>query len=269
MTAVILMGLVAPPKEAAAQARELTTVERAELPVYPQMDQTSPVVDTLLRGDLVEIDRAATPEGAAWCRITQIGGKGTSGYVPCDALRQGSPKPSQALQFVEEARRKSTPTATRPKVLSEGRYSIQVASLLLEKNARSLTQRLEKLGYTPDIRKTTGRIMHHQVYVGEFASREEVERTARGLNVDGFPSTVVTLQGDKFTLQAGSFLRLNEAIDLAHNLETKKYTTKIVSEPVPTPVHQVRVGKYENRTEALTALEALKREGFAPLIVRH
>ncbi|MFQ5962036.1 MAG: hypothetical protein ACE5MG_11630, partial [Candidatus Methylomirabilales bacterium] len=85
IAAVILMGLAAAPKGAEAQARELTTVERAELPVYPQMDRTSPVVDTLMRGDLVEIDRAVTPEGGAWCRITQIGGKGTSGYVRCEA----------------------------------------------------------------------------------------------------------------------------------------------------------------------------------------
>lgn len=173
------------------------------------------------------------------------------------------------VHFAEEASREATPTATQPKVTSEGRYSIEVASLVLEENARSLKQRLEKLGYAPDVRKTTSRITHHQVYVGEFSSREDAERTAGQLNVDGFPSTVVALKGDKLALRAGSFLRLNEAIDLAHNLQTKNYTTKIVSEPVPTPVHQVRVGKYENRTEALTALEALKREGFAPLIVSH
>ena len=146
-------------------------------------------------------------------------------------------------------------------------YAIQVASLVREQNALSLQKRLEKMGYTPDVRKVTARITHHRVYVGEFSSREDAERTARQLNVDGFPSNVVTMKGGKFALEVGSFLRLNEAIDLAHNLQTKHYTAKIVSEPVPTAVHQVRVGTYGNRAEALKALDSLKRKGFEPLVV--
>jgi cell division septation protein DedD len=147
-------------------------------------------------------------------------------------------------------------------------YAIQVASLVRESNAVSLTKRLGDMGYTPDVRTVTTRITYHRVYVGELSSREEAERTARQLNVDGFPSNVVTLTGGKFTLQAGSFLRLNEAIDLAHTLQTKKYTAKIVSEPVPTPVHQVRVGKYASRAEARKVLESLKGKGFEPLVVK-
>ncbi len=149
----------------------------------------------------------------------------------------------------------------------ERQYAIQVASLVREQNAFSLQKRLEKMGYTPDVRKVTARITHHRVYVGEFNNREEAGHTARQLNVDGFPSNVVTIKGGKFALEAGSFLRLNEAIDLAHNLQTKNYTAKIVSEPVPTAVHQVRVGKYSNRAEALKALDSLKRKGFESSVV--
>jgi cell division septation protein DedD len=150
----------------------------------------------------------------------------------------------------------------------EKQYTLQVASLVREQNALALKNRLEKLGYTPVIRKLTAPITHHRVFAGEFSTREEAERAARKLNVDGFPSRVVPITGGKFAPEAGSFLRLNQAIDLAHQLQQKTFTAKIVSEPTPTPVHQVRVGEYENRAEALEALDSLKRKGLKPLIVK-
>lgn len=158
--------------------------------------------------------------------------------------------------------------ATQPQITSEGQYAVQVASLVREKNVLSLKKQLEELGYSPDIRKITIPITHHRVYAGEFGSREEADRTARKLNVDGFPSTVVTLKGGMFAPEVGSFLRLNLAIDLAHDLQKKNYAGKIVSRPTPTPVHQIRVGTFASRSEARKTLEALKGKGFQPLIVK-
>ncbi|MFQ5882646.1 MAG: SPOR domain-containing protein [Candidatus Methylomirabilales bacterium] len=163
---------------------------------------------------------------------------------------------------------KTVPPEPPAKVEGKKRYSVQVASLVFKRNALSLKGRLEKLGYSPIIQRTTAPITRHRVYAGEFTSREEAERTARRLNVDGFPSNLVEMGQGKFSLEVGSSFHLNDAIDLAHNLQKKNYTSKIVSKAVPTPVHQVRVGGYENRSEALKTLETLKKQGFAPLIVR-
>ncbi len=177
-------------------------------------------------------------------------------------------KPASIPAQVKKPAQKRIAKATEPKVKPEKRYRIQVASLVIERNALFLRNHLEKLGYTPVIRRTMAPITRHRVYVGEFGTREEAERTARRLNVDGFPSNLVQGGDGKFRLQVGSYYNLNKAIDLAHTLQEKKYTPKIDSKAVPTPVHQVRVGEYESRTEALKALEALKRQGFTPLIVR-
>jgi cell division septation protein DedD len=155
--------------------------------------------------------------------------------------------------------------ATEPK--GEARYSVQVASLVVEQNALALKERLKKLGYSPVVQKATARITRHRVTGGEFNTREEAEQAARRLNVDGFPSNVVEENG-KFRPEIGSFVRLDDAIDLARNLEKKNYTAKIVSQPASTPVHQVWVGEYADRAEALKALEALKKQGFTPLIVK-
>ncbi len=182
--------------------------------------------------------------------------------------RPETAKPAETLAKAEKPTPEPLAKVAKPRVKTKIEYSVQVATLVLERNVLALKERLEKLGYSPIIRKTTARIPRHRVFGGEFSSREEVEQTARRLNVDGFPSKLVNIEGGKFRLEVGSFLRLNEAIDVAHRLQKKNYTAKIVSKAAFTPVHQVRVGKYENRPEALKALEVLKKKGFAPLIVK-
>ncbi len=267
IAAVVLIGQAISSKVAEAQAPDLAATKNAELPVYSRMDRTSSVLHTLKRGDLVEIDFVVrTPEGA-WCGVTEIGGRKTSGFVRCEHLERRPTRPSEPLHLTEEPAPKPMAKVPEPEVEREKQYSVQVATLVVERNARILKKRLEKLGYTPVIRMTTAPITRHRVYGGEFSSREEAERTARRLNVDGFSANLVELEDGKFGLDVGSSFRLNEAIDLARSLQTKNYTPRILSKATPTSVHVVRVGAYEYRSEAREVLEALKSQGFEPLIV--
>lgn len=180
-----------------------------------------------------------------------------------------SPKPASPRAQVEQPTPKRLARATEPTAKAEKRYSVQIASLVIERNALSLKKRLEKLGYSPTIEKTTAPIKRHRVYAGEFNSRDAAEQTARRLGVDGFPSNMVETEQRKFALEVGWSFSLNEALDLAHGLQKKNYASKIVSNVSPTPVHVVRVGAYKNRSDAVRASEALKTKGFAPLIVRN
>lgn len=180
-----------------------------------------------------------------------------------------SPKPASPPAKMERPTPKEMARATEPAVKPEMQYSVQVASLVVERNAISLKQQLEKLGYSPTIEKTTAPITRHRVYAGEFSSRDEAEEIARKLGVDGFPSNMVETGQTRFALEVGWSFHLNEALDLARNLQKHNYTSKIVSKVSPTPVHVVRVGEYENRSEAARASENLKTKGFAPLVVRN
>lgn len=181
---------------------------------------------------------------------------------------KAAPQPPPAPTVAEKPAPKSLAKATEPKEKGEARYTVQVASLVVEQNARSLLERLKKLGYSAVVQKTTARVTRHRVYSGEFNSREEAEQAARQLNVDGFPSNVVQSANGKFRLEVGSSVRLDDAIDLARNLEKKNHTARIVSQPASTPVHQVWVGEYGDRAEALKTLEALKKQGFTPVIIK-
>jgi len=150
---------------------------------------------------------------------------------------------------------------------AEGTFRLQVASLVVKQNALALEKRLGDLGYTPVVQTGTAPISRHRVYGGEFRSRQEAEGMARRLNVDGFPSNVVQGEDGMFRLEIGSYFNLNQAIDVAHSLQEKRYTAKIHSQVVSTPVYQVQVGEYASRAEAVKALEALKKEGFTPIVV--
>ncbi len=178
------------------------------------------------------------------------------------------PRPVEASPEAPKPTLKALAKVAKPGAKADKEYSIQVASLVRERNALSLKERLERLGYTPSIRKATARITRHRVYAGEFRSREEADGVARRLNVEGFPSNLVELELGKFGLEVGASFTLNGAIDMARNLQEKNYTPKIVSKATPTPVHQVRVGEFKSRTQAVRALEVLKTHGFKPLIIK-
>ncbi len=182
--------------------------------------------------------------------------------------RPEPPKPAETVARAEQPTPQPLPQVAQPAGKTKAGYSIQVATLVLEKNAVSLRERLEKLGYSPEVRKTTARITRHRVTSGEFTSREEAEQAARRLQADGFSSNVVEGEDGKFRAEVGSFFRQDDALDLARILEKKNHAVKVVSQPASTPVYQIWVGEYENQAEALKTLGTLERQGLHPVLVR-
>jgi len=284
LAAVAAVALAGHPTEAAAPP-ERVTLDRDAL-VYSQMTTEGRVVMQLVPGDVVEIEPADT--GGEWCKVKEVEVWGKSGYALCQDVARRRPtakappkvttppkakappsvsRPPAAPRVTEKPAAKPMATVKEPELKTEKRYTVQVAALVVERNAVALKARLEQLGFLPIIHMMTAPITRHRVYSGEFANREGAERTAQRLKVDGFPSNVIETEGGKFGLEVGSFVDLNEAIDLAHSLQKKNYAPKVVSKALSTPVHAVRVGEYENRSEAVEVLEALKRQGFTPVIL--
>ncbi len=108
---------------------------------------------------------------------------------------EGRPRETQPLTLrstprdptvAEKPAPKPMAKVAEPKIRRKKRYTIQVAALIIERNALALTTRLKKLGYTPGVHTTTARIMRHRVYGGEFTSREEADQTRGGSTLTGF-----------------------------------------------------------------------------------
>jgi hypothetical protein len=139
--------------------------------------------------------------------------------------------------------------------------------MVMEENAEALKRKLEASGFPAIIRKGTAFVTKQIVTVGEPTGKPEAEALSRRLNVDGFPSDLLAVAG-KYTPQIGAFFNLDEAIDLARELQKKNYTPKITSKPANTVVYQVRHGKFDSRAAAVRRGEELKGKGFNFLVVR-
>ncbi len=192
--------------------------------------------------------------------------------VPAEIARPAEtpreiPKPAEPQPKAVKPASELVAKATVPEGEEEGRFSVQVASLVAKRNATSLKKRLEKLGYDPIIQKTTVRITRHRVYAGEFRDREAANQTAQSLSAEGFSPRLVEGEHGQFAVEAGRFFNQNAAIDLARRLQKKDYSSKIVSKTAPTPVHVVRVGAYQDKAEARQVVKALKQKGFSPFVV--
>lgn len=158
-----------------------------------------------------------------------------------------------------EAKRAEKPTPTR--------YSLQIGAMVMEENATALKRKLDASGFPAVIRKGKAYVTKQIVTVGEPSGKRDAEDISRRLNVDGFPSQLLAV-GGKYTPQIGAFFNLDEAIDLARELQKKNYPPKITSKPTTTVVYQVRYGKFNSRAAAVRRGEELKGKGFSFLVVR-
>lgn len=245
---------------AKADAANQATVKSDATYVYAEMDPASYVVTILRRGERVIVGRIRSTREGRWCRVSELTQMVRLGYVWCKELERWEAYSPQSGSMPAAKPGDSRITAGK-------RYTVLVASLVDKGNALSVKSRLEDLGYTPVIHMSTASVTRHRVYGGEFGRREEAEMNARRLNVDGFASNLVETKEKTYRVDVGWYLSLKKATDLADVLKAKHYNPTIVSETAPTSVHQVWVGQYADREEALRVVRSLEKEGLAPRIV--
>ncbi len=153
-----------------------------------------------------------------------------------------------------------------PKAASQGRFSIQVGAMARERNALALRQRLQKLGYPVTIRKAHTPATQHVVLVTAAVDRAEADTLVEKLRAEGVPAILGESDG-RYRVEAGRSAGLDQAIDLAHELQKKGFTPKIVSETGSSTLHLVRVGQFSSRGEAIHKAKELREKGFPTLIV--
>lgn len=177
------------------------------------------------------------------------------------------PAPAQATAAPPQPPQvaKAAPT---PAPVAKGSFSVQVGAMAQEANAIALKKKLEGMGFEVRIRKGTVFGDRHVVSVGNVPSRKDAEALGDRLKADGFHGTVAAA-GAQFAQEAGAFSNLNDAIDLARELQKKGYAPRIASVQGTTRMYQVRVGTFENRQAAARQGEELKRKGFNYLIVKN
>ncbi|MBP1778242.1 MAG: Sporulation related domain [candidate division NC10 bacterium] len=191
-------------------------------------------------------------------------GKAAAPATPAPA---GKLAPAQASKTTPGPIAKAEKSAPAKGAVSPTKgFSVQVGAMAQEANAQNLKQKLDGMGLPAVVRKGSGFANSHVVTVGEPTGKREAEELARRLNVDGFPSQLVTVEG-KYAPQVGSFVNLDEAIDVARELQKKNFRPKITSKPATTVLYQVRHGQFDTRAAAMKRGEELKAKGFNAWVV--
>jgi cell division septation protein DedD len=189
--------------------------------------------------------------------------KATAPAAPAPATK---PTPAPAAKGTPAPSAKTEqPAPAKPAPSAKG-FSVQVGAMAQEANAQNLKRKLDEMGFQAVVRKGSGYASSHVVTVGEPAAKREAEDTARRLNVEGFPSQLVGAEG-KFVPQVGAFVNLDEAIDLARELQKKNFRPKITSKPATTVLYQVRHGQFDTKAAAMKRGEELKAKGFHAWVV--
>lgn len=152
--------------------------------------------------------------------------------------------------------------------LAEGRYSLQVATLIKKENARSLEKKLREIGYSPQVTKGRAVLPYHRVVLGEYSSKGEAEAVAERLRAEGYRPTLVSLEGGRLFLEVMSSNFLDKAINMAHKLQAEKYNPRILTKRASTDVYRVRVGPFPSREEVSKVEGELRAHGLYPLIIK-
>lgn len=176
------------------------------------------------------------------------------------------PTPAPAAKAAPAPSAKTEKPAPAKSAAVSRSFSVQVGAMAQEANAQNLKRKLDEMGFQSVVRKGAGFGNSHVVTVGEPGAKREAEDAARRLNVDGFPSQLVTVEG-KYVPQVGAFVNLDEAIDLARELQKKNFRPKITSKPATTVLYQVRHGQFDTRAAAVKRGEELKAKGFSAWVV--
>ena len=186
--------------------------------------------------------------------------------TPSPAGKAAPPQASKATATPGPIVKAEKPAPAKGAVASAKGFSVQVGAMAQEANAANLKQKLDAMGFQAVVRKGSGFANSHVVTVGDPTGKREAEDLARRLNVEGFPSQLVAVEG-KYAPQVGSFVNLDEAIDVARELQKKNYRPKITSKPATTVLYQVRHGQFDTRAAAMKRGEELKAKGFNAWVV--
>jgi len=193
--------------------------------------------------------------------------------VPRSGLDLGAPPDQPVKNADSQSRRSSAAPSREPRIskaadaASRGRFSLQVGAMAREANAHALRLRLEQLGYSSSIRKGRASISQHVVSVPVPGDRSDAQALMEKLGAAGF-SAVVIESGGRYRVEAGRSVLLDEAIDIARDVQKKGFTPTIAAETVSTTLYLVRVGGFSSRGKASQKAQELRKKGFSVLIAK-
>lgn len=190
--------------------------------------------------------------------------------APAPAPRPQAAVPSPGLGMPPAPAAPEAPPKLPMAAAAPGSYGLQVGAFAVKANAEKLQKRLEEKGYAVTVRQASPRVPRHRVLVGTYTAKADAEaQREKVVEAGAKGAKVVPAAGGKLTVEAGTFRSLDAAIDLARELQKSGLAPRIDSRPTTTGLFQVRVGAYANPQDAQAQVDALRKEGLSPIVVKN
>ncbi|MBI5178810.1 MAG: SPOR domain-containing protein [Nitrospinae bacterium] len=108
-----------------------------------------------------------------------------------------------------------------------GEYTIQLGVFTEEANVKKLTDRLGKIGLTPELGKRTINVKSIVVTTNKYRYRELAEKDAKKLAAEGYKNTVRITGPGSYAVEVGRYSSSKEADAAVKKLEDKGYTVHV------------------------------------------
>jgi cell division septation protein DedD len=149
-----------------------------------------------------------------------------------------------------------------------GRYSVQVGAFILEASVRELEKKLTSLGYETFRKEGSTKVLMNMLTVGPFPSVEKAREAVADLREAGIESNLVRRSGGGAVVNAGSYLLDENANNIERKIRSIGYPVTLSKKEARLPMTFVRVGRFEEISDANGLRDELKEKGQDAIVVK-
>jgi cell division septation protein DedD len=181
--------------------------------------------------------------------------------APADTVAK-APEPSPVA---------ATPSAVKNEVVpaspTRQPFTLSAGAFLGKENQQEVEKKIRRLGYTPKVQTTSGRVTMTRLLLGIYDDPAAAQARSRELS-SLIPNLFSLQEGEKVALYAGSY----QSVDQARQYAGKLYQQGILADEetvsVQMPLKKISFGSFATRTEAEKAAKRAMDIGLTAQVVK-
>jgi cell division protein FtsN len=181
---------------------------------------------------------------------------------------------SPALEPMSKSKGEITAEPTPPKFIAppltkaQSEYFIQVGAFSVKANADRVIKKLMSRGFSPLVQTRTTRSSMHVVFIGGFADKKSPQNMISELRSKGLTPILKKNDNGSYSVVLGKEKSKERAEALKEKLTKQGIFTSLKQMKIDMRMFIVRVGGFENNTNALQNQKKLENLGYRGTLIR-
>jgi hypothetical protein len=174
--------------------------------------------------------------------------------------------PPAAKKDREKTAEKPTGEGTAPAI--RGEFTIQIGAYIIDENLTLVKEKVTSLGFTPYTVDIGRKMKLFCVIVGEARTEEQARDIVSALSEKGFGTRLLPRDGNMVDVAGGIYYYKDDASEVEGRIRSLGYAVRVEERMVEVILKCLRIGSYGTADEAAKDLNALKQNGFSPVILK-